>query len=61
MEAERYARQRIQDLTQAIAGCLTPDTLARVVEEITENASHPVAEDLADFATMMSLQRDVLG
>ena len=60
VDAEHYANQRIADLTKAIAGCLTPDTLDAVGSDITDNATRPVLADLATFGKRLLAQREVL-
>ena len=59
-DAERYAINRIEDLTKAIAGCLTPATLRDVIDDIDANTPYPVPEDLARFASRMATQLSTL-
>ena len=59
-DAERYAINRIEDLTKAIAGCLTPATLRDVIDDIGANTPYPVPEDLARFASRMATQLSTL-
>ena len=59
-EAERYAERRIADLTREIAACLTPETLAAVVDEVAENCNRPIAADLQTFARRLACEYGVL-
>ena len=59
-EAERYALDRIANLTRELAACLTPQTLAAVVGEIDENCNRPVGGDLQTFARRLDKQWQVL-
>jgi len=59
-DAERYAINRLDNMTKALAGCLTPDTLRQVIDDIDANQPYPVAEDLARFANRMATQLSTL-
>ena len=58
--AERHAKERVENLTKTIAGCLTPMTLQLVIDEIEDNTPEPVPEDLARFVDRMAVQLDSL-
>ena len=55
-DVERYAITRMENLIRGIAGCLTPDTLQHVIDDIDANQYYPVHEDLARFAGRMAVQ-----
>ena len=59
-EIKKYAQDRINDLTRAIAGCLTPTTLEALQSDLTDNANHPVSRDFTDFAAAMAKQQATL-
>jgi len=58
--AEHYAVNRIASMTKAIAGCLTPDTLRAVIDDIDAGMPHPVPEDLSRFANRLATQLSTL-
>lgn len=59
-EAERYARNRLDNLIGLIAGCLTPTALDEVIADIEESAPRPMSEDLILFVERMRVQRSTL-
>jgi hypothetical protein len=59
-DAERYARNRLADMTKVLAGCLTPTTLEALVQDVQANVGHPVPEDVATFVSRMIEQRGTL-
>jgi len=60
MDAERYADDRIADLTRSLAACLTPDTLDSLIHDISVDSPHPIPEDLQQFVFRMTMQRKTL-
>ena len=48
--------KRMENLIREIAGCLTPDTLQHVIDDIDANQPYPGPEDLALFANRMAVQ-----
>ena len=60
MNDAAYPAKIIENLTRAIAGCLTPDTLEAVARDILDNATYPMSEDLRTFASRMAEERKVL-
>ena len=59
-EAERYALDRLANLTRELAACLTPQTLAAVVVEIAASHNRPIGADLKQFANRLDKQWQVL-
>ena len=57
---EQYAVRRLEDMIKAVAGCLSPETLALVIDDIDANTPYPAPEDLALFANRMATQRATL-
>ena len=60
MTHERYALDRLEDLTRELAACLTPETLAAVVMEIATSYNRPIGVDLMRFANRLADQCKVL-
>ncbi len=60
LDHNRRSNKRIDELTKAIAGCLTPETLEDVLSDITENAPSPVPADLVEFERRMAVQLETL-
>ena len=59
-DAERYATERIAELTKALAGYLKPTTLQSLIDDIDFYGLTPLPEDLATFGAHMARQLDVL-
>jgi mannosyltransferase OCH1-like enzyme len=54
--AERYAEERIAELTKTIAGALGPLALKEIIVDITDNLPQPIAADVVTFARRMAKQ-----